>query len=79
MLDMRCPSRTTLPMTTMVGLLAAKYGKVAYIDRPLLLYRRHEGTVTGLSRAGALTRLNWRLCIAKDLLLYGGRRAHGRN
>jgi glycosyltransferase involved in cell wall biosynthesis len=80
LLDIALPFPDDIPMHDQwLGLLAAKHGKVTYIDRPLMLYRRHAGTVTGRSGAGALTRLNWRLCIVKDLLLCGGRRAHGRN
>lgn len=80
LLDIALPFPDDIPMHDQwLGLLAARHGRVAYIDRPLMLYRRHAGTVTGRSKAGMLTRLNWRLCIAKDLLLFGGRRAHGRD
>jgi glycosyltransferase involved in cell wall biosynthesis len=77
-LDIALPFPNDIPMHDQwLGLLAARHGKVAYIDRPLMLYRRHARTVTGRGKAGMLTRLRWRLCIIKDLLLYGGRRAHG--
>ena len=80
LLDIALPFPDDIPMHDQwLGLLAARHGKVAYIDRPLMLYRRHAGTVTGRGKAGMLTRLKWRLCIAKDLLLYGGRQAHGRD
>ena len=80
LLDIALPFPDDIPMHDQwLGLLAARHGKVAYIDRPLMLYRRHAGTVTGRGKAGALTRLKWRLCIVKDLLLYSGRQAHGRD
>jgi glycosyltransferase involved in cell wall biosynthesis len=80
LLDIALPFPDDIPMHDQwLGLLAAKHGRVAYIDRSLMLYRRHADTVTGRSKAGALTRLKLRLCITKDLLLFDGRRAHGRD
>jgi glycosyltransferase involved in cell wall biosynthesis len=80
LLDIALPFPTDIPMHDQwLGLLAKRYGKVRYIDKPLMLYRRHADTVTGRNKAGALTRLYWRVCIAKDILLYGGRRMHGRD
>jgi len=80
LLDTALPFPEGIPMHDQwLGLLAKKHGRVAYIDQPLMLYRRHAGTVTGQKKAGTLTRLRWRLCIAKDILLYGGRRTHGRD
>lgn len=46
-----------------IGLLAEIYGKVALIDEPLMLYRRHGGNVTGDTHAPLVTMLKWRVGI----------------
>lgn len=46
-----------------IGLLAERYGKSVFLAKPLLLYRRHEGNMTGLSHAGLFQMLLWRIQI----------------
>lgn len=63
------PIPATVPMHDQyIGLQAEKYGKVAFIEEPLLLYRVHGGNVTG--RATSLKeKLTWRMQIAAAVLL----------
>lgn len=60
-----------------LGLLAAKTGTVAFIDEPLMLYRRHSRTVTGRHKAGIMQKMTWRLHIICDFLKWNARRRHG--
>ncbi len=58
------PFPANLPMHDQwIGILAARLGTVAYIDKPLIYYRRHGGTATGREKAGLLQKLIWRLSI----------------
>lgn len=64
LLSIILPFPSNLPMHDQwIGLLASRFGTVAYIDKPLIYYRRHGGTATGRNRAGLLQKLVWRLRI----------------
>lgn len=58
------PFPSHLPMHDWwLGLIAETFGSVAFIDQPLMLYRRHGGNVSPTaerSRATWITRLYWR-------------------
>lgn len=46
-----------------LGLIAETFGRVAFIDRPLMMYRRHGGNASPTaerSRVSWITRLRWR-------------------
>jgi glycosyltransferase involved in cell wall biosynthesis len=63
-----------------LGLVAQAFGRVVFIDEPLVLYRRHGANASSTaeaSRAGWATRLRWRATLAAALLQrwLGGRRA----
>jgi glycosyltransferase involved in cell wall biosynthesis len=51
-----------------IGIMNLIYGKVAYIDKPLFLYRRHTENVTSMSHAKIHTVLKWRLALVYRLL-----------
>lgn len=52
-----------------LGLVAEKVGKVAFIEKPLMLWRRNEGSMTG-GRTSAVQKLRWRINITKNILGY---------
>lgn len=51
-----------------IALVAEKIGKVEYINEPLILYRRHRDTLTGVRESSFLQKLKWRWQIASGLL-----------
>lgn len=60
-----------------LGLIAESFGKVAFINQQLIMYRRHGGNVTPAverSRVSWITRLRWRANLAGALI---GRRLRG--
>jgi glycosyltransferase involved in cell wall biosynthesis len=67
-LDAALPFPPRIPMHDQwLGLTARRMGKVAYVGKPLVFYRRHNRTVTGRKKAGWITRLRWRLGIVSAL------------
>ncbi len=49
-----------------IGLLAEKTGKVSLIEKPLILYRRHGGNVTG-GQTSLKQKCMWRISMAKEI------------
>jgi glycosyltransferase involved in cell wall biosynthesis len=69
------PIPAAVPMHDMwIGALASLRGRVAYVDRPLMQYRRHGGNVSPERRAGLPQMLAWR---AQLLSLVIARRLRG--
>lgn len=69
------PIPAAVPMHDMwIGALASLRGRVAYIDRPLMQYRRHGGNVSPERRASLPQMLAWR---AQLLSLIIARRLRG--
>lgn len=65
LLDDVLPIPPTVPMHDMwIGLMAALRGRVAYVDRPLIHYRRHSANVSPDQRAGLGQMLTWRCRLA---------------
>lgn len=65
-LDYALPFPKNIPMHDQwIGLLAERYGKSVFLEKPLLLYRRHEKNMTGLSHAGFFQMLLWRIQIIR--------------
>ncbi len=61
LLDYVLPIPANVPMHDMwIGALASLRGRVTYVDRPLMQYRRHGGNVSPSSRAGIVQMLAWR-------------------
>ncbi|MBE6755996.1 MAG: glycosyltransferase family 2 protein [Ruminococcaceae bacterium] len=61
------PFPQNLPMHDQwIGLIAEKTGKVCLIDKPLILYRRHGGNMTG-GQTSLKKKIMWRLSIAQEL------------
>ena len=50
-----------------IGLMGEVYGKVAFLDTPLLFYRRHGGNVTGGATSNA-QKLQWRQYLLRRLI-----------
>ena len=50
-----------------IGLIGEIYGKPAFLDVPLLYYRRHEGNVTG-GKTDTRQKLHWREYLIKKLI-----------
>ncbi len=50
-----------------IGLIGEIYGKPAFLDVPLLYYRRHEGTVTG-EKTDTRQKVQWREYLIKKLI-----------
>lgn len=60
-----------------IGLVAEKSFTVDFIERPLILYRRHEDTATGRERITFIQRLKWRAIMLFCLLQFG--KKYGKN
>ncbi len=68
------PFPESIPMHDQwLGLVAEKVGKVAFIDEPLLLWRRNPGSATGKG-SGAVQKLKWRVGILKSVLSFSAER-----
>jgi glycosyltransferase involved in cell wall biosynthesis len=64
------PFPADLPMHDMwLGALARSLGRVVYLDRPLLQYRRHGGNASPGRRAGVAQMAVWRWRLARSLAL----------
>lgn len=50
-----------------IGLIAARLGRVVFLEEPLLFYRRHGGNVTG-GRTGFAVKLRWRFRLSYRLM-----------
>lgn len=51
------------------GILNAMYGRVHYVGRPLILYRRHDMNVSSEVGAGLLMKIKWRWILVKNLVI----------
>jgi glycosyltransferase involved in cell wall biosynthesis len=75
LLDEVLPIPPSVPMHDMwIGALAALRGRVAYVEQPLMQYRRHGGNVSPERRAGIGQMLAWRWRL---LTLVAARRLRG--
>lgn len=64
LLSAALPFPNKLPMHDQwLGVVAAKTGSVLYIDKPLILYRRHQKTLTGNKESNIFTMIKWRMNI----------------
>ena len=64
------PIPAGVPMHDMwIGALAACSGRVVYVDRPLMQYRRHGGNLSPASPAGLSTMLRWRWSLLANVVL----------
>jgi cellulose synthase/poly-beta-1,6-N-acetylglucosamine synthase-like glycosyltransferase len=69
LLDDVLPIPADVPMHDMwIGLLATVRGRVAYVDRPLMLYRRHAANVSPERRARLVTMIAWRWQLLRLML-----------
>jgi glycosyltransferase involved in cell wall biosynthesis len=65
LLRVALPIPKRVPMHDMwVGALGALLGRVDYVDRPLIQYRRHGGNVSPSTPQGILQMVRWRLTLA---------------
>ncbi len=61
------PFPDNLPMHDQwIGLLAEKTGEVCLVEKPLILYRRHGGNMTG-SATTLKQKITWRISIAQEI------------
>ncbi len=64
------PFPDDLPMHDQwLGLVSEKVGRVELIEKPLLLYRRNEGSMTG-GRTSLMQKIKWRISIVRSILAY---------
>jgi len=61
-----------------IGLVNAIIGKAAYLDEPLLFYRRHESNVTTRKHGPAMRMLAQRWKLARELIFRAGRLLHAK-
>lgn len=63
------PIPANVPMHDMwIGALAACSGRVVYVDRPLMQYRRHGGNLSPASPARLATMLRWRWSLLANVV-----------
>lgn len=74
-LDRALPFPVALPMHDWwIGLVAERSARVAFVDVPLVLYRRHGGNASSASQRSTATlgtRLRWRLALVRALAARG--------
>lgn len=51
-----------------IGLMCERHGKIALINEPLILYRRHGGNVSSDKHSSVLNMIKWRLQMISALL-----------
>ena len=62
------PFPEDLPMHDQwIGIIASIKGRVEFLNEPLIIYRRHGGTVTG-GKTAPMQKIRWRAAIIKDVL-----------
>jgi glycosyltransferase involved in cell wall biosynthesis len=70
MLDKILPFPADIPMHDMwIGCINAIYGKICFLDMPLMAYRRHRHNASPSERQGLGQILVWRWQLAKNLCL----------
>jgi glycosyltransferase involved in cell wall biosynthesis len=68
LLDSALPIPRDVPMHDMwLGSLAVLQGRVGYIDRPLVQYRRHGGNVSPSQRQSVAQMLRWRWSLLRNV------------
>ena len=68
MLSVFLPIPRDVPMHDIwFGVLNGIYGRTAYIDEPLVAYRRHGGNASPVVSPGILKAARWRYCLAKNV------------
>ncbi len=61
------PFPSDIPMHDQwLGLMAEKTGKVVFLNEPLILWRRNEGSMTG-GKTSLKQKIDWRINIAKNI------------
>lgn len=66
--DKILPFPQSIPMHDQwIGIIAEKYGKVAFCDETLITYRRHSKNVSADSHSDILQMLKWRFNLIKSL------------
>jgi glycosyltransferase involved in cell wall biosynthesis len=71
MVEVFLPFPANTPMHDMwIGIVNAMYGKVFYIDEPLIQHRRHDNNTSRghLGNAGIVQMIKWRLTLVKDII-----------
>lgn len=69
MLHYFLPIPHDIPMHDMwIGILNNVFGKVSFINEPLIQYRRHSHNATSLKHANFSQMLRWRISLVKNLL-----------
>jgi glycosyltransferase involved in cell wall biosynthesis len=69
LLDYALPFPANIPMHDQwLGLLAEMHGKVSFVQRQLIKYRRHGKNATSLSHSSALRMFIWRIILISQLL-----------
>lgn len=64
------PFPDKLPMHDQwIGLIAEKYGKVVFLNKPLIKYRRHHNNASRENHSSFKVMLKWRLTILKELFI----------
>ena len=69
--EMFLPFPADTPMHDMwIGIVNAIYGKVFYIDEPLIQHRRHDNNTSRvhLGNAGIVQMIKWRIALVKDII-----------
>lgn len=62
------PFPSDLPMHDQwIGLMGYRHGKVLFLRKPLLFYRRHDANMSSSEHAGVLQMLRWRFQLIKSL------------
>lgn len=67
--DAILPFPDNLPMHDQwIGIIGSRVGRAVYVDRPLILWRRHGNNASSTSHAGVVQMLRWRLSLALSLI-----------
>ncbi|MDQ5983650.1 MAG: hypothetical protein RUMPE_00674 [Eubacteriales bacterium SKADARSKE-1] len=65
------PFPRSIPMHDQwIGLIAEKYGKVSFLSKKLIKYRRHNNTATAITHSNVKNMIIWRITLIKEFLFY---------
>ena len=49
-----------------IGLLGEKFGNVEFLNKPLILYRRHGANLSAETHSGIITMIKWRISLIRN-------------
>lgn len=75
--DIILPLPSHLPMhDSWIGIMSKIFGKVHFIDEPLITYRRHTSNFSRTTRSGVAQVIRWRVGLTANIILRYAKHCH---